>query len=345
MNFSQSTTKTLLSCALAALLTGIASAAEPTDVVTSDASGNTAMGKLALYALATPNCSAGTSCYNTAAGAGALYDTTTGQKNTALGYQTLYYNKSGDDNAAVGMHSLYYNTTGSQNDAFGEHALFANTEGVGNTAIGHYTLDSNLTGSYNTALGWYSGTAITGADNVDIANYGVSSDYGVMRFGTAGEQTATYISGISTTRVTGAAVYVTASGQLGVLASSERYKNRIQTMGEKTDKMQLLRPVTFHLKNEPQGQVQYGLIAEEVVKVYPELVIRDDTGKIQGVRYDELAPMLLNEMQKQQSKIALQDAKIRAQDDKFAQLVKINDSLRAAITDLIGKDQRLAQAN
>jgi hypothetical protein len=88
---------------------------------------------------------------------------------------------------------------------------------------------------------------------------------------------------------------VTSSGQLGVLASSERYKTAITPMGENTKKLEQLRPVSFHLKTDPKGAVQYGLIAEEVDKVYPELVIRDDTGKIQGVRYDELAPMLLNE--------------------------------------------------
>ena len=94
-----------------------------------------------------------------------------------------------------------------------------------------------------------------------------------------------------------AAVYVTSTGRLGVLASSERYKTAIAPIGDSTEKLRQLRPVSFHLKSDPKGAIQYGLIAEEVAKVYPELVIRGEKGRIEGVRYDELAPMLLNEMQ------------------------------------------------
>jgi hypothetical protein len=143
----------------------------------------------------------------------------------------------------------------------------------------------------------------------------VAAESGVTRIGTPDTQTKTYVAGISGTQVTGSAVYVTSSGQLGVLASSERYKTAIEPMGENTKKLEQLRPVSFHLKADPNGAVQYGLIAEEVDKVYPELVIRDDKGKIQGVRYDELAPMLLKEVQKQ-------DARIRGLEQKVA---KVND--------------------
>jgi hypothetical protein len=113
--------------------------------------------------------------------------------------------------------------------------------------------------------------------------------------------------------VTGAAVYVTSTGQLGVLASSERYKTDVASMAASTGKLEQLRPVTFRLKSDPLSAVQYGLIAEEVDKVYPELVIRNDSGKIQSVRYDELAPVLLNEMQKQQRKNTAHADKIDAQ--------------------------------
>ena len=135
--------------------------------------------------------------------------------------------------------------------------------------------------------------------------------------------------------MTGAAVYVTSSGQLGVLASSERYKTAIVPMGENTNKLQQLRPVSFHLKTDPNGALQYGLIAEEVAKVYPELVIRDAAGKIQGVRYDELAPMLLNEVQQQQDQ--LRDIK-----RQVAELKQINEAMQAAISKLQGKDERVA---
>ncbi len=103
---------------------------------------------------------------------------------------------------------------------------------------------------------------------------------------------------------------MTSAGQLGVLGSSERYKTDITPLGPRTEKLQQLRPVSFHLKTDPRGTLQYGLIAEEVAKAYPELVIRDGAGKIQGVRYDELAPLLLNEVQQQQHKLAAQDAKL-----------------------------------
>jgi hypothetical protein len=129
--------------------------------------------------------------------------------------------------------------------------------------------------------------------------------------------------------VTGSAVFITSSGQLGVLASSERYKTEIAPMGAGTEKLQELRPVSFHLKSEPNGPVQYGLIAEEVAKVYPELVIRDDKGKIQGVRYEELAPMLLNEVQKQ-------GAEIR-------DLKKLVIDMQAGLTNLQAKDKLVAR--
>ena len=135
-----------------------------------------------------------------------------------------------------------------------------------------------------------------------------------------GTQTQTTIAGIYGTHVTGSAVYVTSTGQLGVQASSERYKTDIATMLEASSKLAQLRPVTFHYKNDPKDVRQYGLIAEEVVKVYPELVIRDDSGKIQGVHYEELAPILLNEIQKQQRINAAQAAKIEAQAEQIAAL-------------------------
>jgi trimeric autotransporter adhesin len=102
-----------------------------------------------------------------------------------------------------------------------------------------------------------------------------------------------YVAGVATTTVTGSAVYVTPSGQLGVLASSERFKTDVESMGAASEKLARLRPVTFKLKTDPDGTTQYGLIAEGVAKVYPELVIHGADGRINGVRYEELAPMLL----------------------------------------------------
>ncbi len=158
--------------------------------------------------------------------------------------------------------------------------------------------------------------------------------------GAASAQTATYIAGIESAKVTGAAVYVNSKGQLGVLASAERYKSNIQSMGPITEKLQRLRPVSFHLKADPAGAVQYGLIAEEVDKLYPELVIRGETGEIQGVRYDELAPMLLNVAQQQQRLIASQNKRMAAES---AKLRRLNDSMQAGLAQLRNEEQRIAR--
>ena len=128
-------------------------------------------------------------------------------------------------------------------------------------------------------------------------------DAGTIRIGAPSTQSKAFVAGIYGTPLTGSAVYVTSSGQLGVLGSSERFKTDIAPMPELSDKLKRLRPVTFRYKTDPQAIRQYGLIAEEVDQVYPELVIRDEAGKIQGVRYEELAPMLLNEVQQQAAEI------------------------------------------
>jgi hypothetical protein len=160
-----------------------------------------------------------------------------------------------------------------------------NTIGSSNTAVGRNALYTSTTGSANVAIGESAGSNLTtGSNNVDIANQGIAADNGTIRIGAPSVQTATYVAGIVGTRVTGSAVYVTTNGQLGVLASSERYKTEITPMGTRTDGLFELRPVSFHLKTEPNGPMQFGLIAEEVAKVYPDLVIRDAAGTIQGVR-------------------------------------------------------------
>jgi trimeric autotransporter adhesin len=281
-------------------------------------SSNTAVGAEAMY-------SNQTGYENAASGVKALYFNTTGNNNIAIGYEALYLNKSGDKNTASGNQALYSNTaslntaygfgalyttnTGEQNSGFGVYALRSNTTGNFNTASGVDALNNNTTGSSNIGIGYRGGLSLTtGSDNIDIGNTGVAAESGVIRIGMKSTQTAAYIAGIYGTSVTGSAVVVSSSGQLGVTVSSERFKTGIAPMGANTAKLEQLRPVTFHLKTDPQGSLQYGLIAEEVAQVYPELVIRNESGRIDGVRYDELAPMLLNEMQK---KGAAQDAEIR----------------------------------
>jgi hypothetical protein len=324
------------------------------------------------YALAGASGSSGT--YNSALGTYSLYSITNGTYNTAVGFNSLSNLTSGSLNTAIGSGSMQFLKTGVDNDAFGYAALVNTTTGSDNTALGLQSLWSNevgnenvavgsnaliqSTGSNNVAVGFNAGNEITaGSNNVDIASEGVTADNGIIRIGTAGSQTETFVAGIANSKVTGSAVYITSSGQLGTLASAERYKTEIASMGSATDKLMRLRPVTFHLKSEPAGVVQYGLIAEEVDKVYPELAIHDAEDRLSGVRYDELAPMLLNEFQKQQQKMTAQKAEIRSLKEQFAiqsaqltktqkQVAELNDlkkELQAAILELHRKHAFVAQ--
>jgi len=255
--------------------------------------------------------------YNTASGAYSLYTNSGGSSNTASGYQALYANTTGSSNTATGHHSLQANTTGYHHTAVGAQALFSNTTGVNNTALGLGALYANTTGSNNIAVGLNAGNNLTvGHDDIDIGSSGVAGASGTIRIGGTA-QSATYIAGIASAHVTGSPVYISSTGQLGVLASSEKYKTAIAGMGERSAEVHHLRPVTFHLKNDPQGALQYGLIAEEVNEVDPNLVIRDQSGSIEGVRYDELAPLLLNEVQQLQKKLVRQERKMRALEQRL----------------------------
>jgi trimeric autotransporter adhesin len=257
--------------------------------------------------------------------------------NTAIGTSALFSGtNTGPNNTAVGYKALYSNTAGKGNDAQGVNALYSNTTGIRNLAIGSNALYANTTGSYSVALGFDAGyDQTTGNDDIYINNVGVGGESQTLRLGTTGTPgvigsgiLTAYIAGVATSQVTGGAVYVTSSGQLGVLASSERFKMEVETMQEASDKLAQLRPVTFKLKTDPKGAVQYGLIAEEVAKVYPELVIHGAGGGIDGVRYEELAPMLLYEVQQQRHQLR----------DMQRQMVE----MRATLVKLRAQDQLVA---
>jgi Chaperone of endosialidase len=319
--------------------------------------GNTASGFMALHM----NTSGGS---NTATGYDALAANTTGIENTASGYQALLTNTTGSYNTATGHGALGGSTTGSSNTAQGRYALSNNTTGNGNAVVGAGALKSNTIGSNNTAAGIMalsnntsgdSNIAIgvsagvnltTGSNNIDIGNVGIAGEANTVRIGTMATQKAMFIAGIYNTSVTGSAVVVNSNGQLGVTVSAERFKTAIAPMGSNTAKLGQLRPVTFHLKTDPQGALQYGLIAEEVAKVYPDLVIRDGSGRIDGVRYDELAPMLLNEAQQQKHKIDAQAAEIRdlkQQQKIVGEMQKQLAEMHAALLKLQPKNEFVAQ--
>jgi hypothetical protein len=231
------------------------------------ADGNTAAGYEAMQS----NTGGGT---NSAFGYQALFSNTTGSYNTAVGYQALQ-NNAASSNTAVGYNALQSNTEGSSNTATGYEALQDTTTGIYNTAIGFGALLNITTGGNNIGIGEYAGDDISGgnSNNIDIGNYGVSTDgaasnSGVIRIGAAGLQSSTYIAGISGVGVGGSAVYVNGSGQLGIQTSSRRFKEQITDMGDTSSRLFQLRPVNFFYRPEYDDgshMLQYGLIAEEVL--------------------------------------------------------------------------------
>jgi hypothetical protein len=280
---------------------------------------NTAIGVQALYHNTTSKNNAATGLQalfsntigngNTADGEQALYGNTTGSENTATGHKALLHN-TGSLNTADGAQALLSNTTGADSTAIGWQALVNNTVGTGNTAIGKQALGNNTTGSHNTAVGEYAGTGTNGSYNVYIGGGGAAGDNQTIRIGDS--QTKTYIAGIGGTFVTGGPVYIGANGQLGQPASSARFKDEIKPMDKASEVILALKPITFRYKKEldPKSTPQFGLVAEEVEKVDPDLVARDDQGKVYSVRYEAVNAMLLNEFLKEHRKVEQQEATI-----------------------------------
>jgi hypothetical protein len=249
----------------------------------------------------------------------------------ADGYEALWSNTTGNYNTATGLRSLYANTTGNNDTAYGVNALNTNTNGSGNTAIGFGALGGNTSGSQNVALGYDAGIAITtGSYNITIFDQGNSSDNNTIRIGTQGTQTSTYIAGIyGATASGGCPVYANSAGQLGVICSSRRYKDDIQSMANTSDVLLSLRPVTFRYKPEldPKGIPQFGLVAEEVDQVDPDLVVRDDQHGIYTVRYEAVNAMLLNEFQKEHRKVETQHTEIQELKQSVAELKAMVEKL------------------
>jgi len=251
---------------------------------------------------------------NTAAGTNALEKNTTGANNTANGFQALNSNTTGNFNTANGVEALFSNTTGFDNTANGVEALNNNTTGANNTANGVQALNNNTTGSNNIAMGHLAGQNLTtGSNNIDIGNVGVATEANTIRIGTEGTQAATFMAGISGATVpSGVAVIIDSSGHLGTTKSSARFKEEIKPMENASEAILALKPVTFRYKHEldPDGIPQFGLIAEQVEKINPNLVARDEKGQVYAVRYDAVNAMLLNEFLKEHRKVQEQEATI-----------------------------------
>lgn len=261
---------------------------------------------------------------NTAVGSAALQSNTAGGYNTAIGYYALTLNILGNGNTGVGYTALYNNNAGF-NTAIGTAALANNTTGSNNTALGYFALSNTTTGGGNIAVGSGAGQNISGSGsyNIEIGNQGTSTDSNVIRLGTPGNQISTFIAGISNATVSGSAVLINSNGQLGIAPSSRDYKEDIQEMGTASDSLMLLRPVTFRYKEaleDGSKPLHYGLLAEEVAQVYPELVVTGHDGKIQSIEYHELPVLLLNEVQKQHKTIERQQDEIQSLKDRIASL-------------------------
>jgi len=298
---------------------------------------NTADGVNALYS----NITGG---LNTANGDRALFSNTTGNYNTATGGGALFFNLNGTYNTAQGVNALYNNTIGLFNTANGASALFRNTTGRFNTAQGVNALYNNTTGGNNIALGLSAGQNLTtGSNNIDIGNAGVAAESNTIRIGTA--QIATFIAGISgKTAPGGVGVVVAANGKLGTVVSSKRFKEEIKPMEKDSEAILALKPVTFRYKQEidPEGIPQFGLVAEEVEKVNPALVARDEKGKAYTVRYEAINAMLLNEFLKEHRKVEQQEAAIAQLRSTVAQQQKGMEVLTTQLTEQAKQIQKVS---
>jgi hypothetical protein len=323
---------------------------------------NTATGALALL-------SNTSGFYNTADGVFALFSNTEGSGNTGSGYQALYTNQNGNNNAAYGFTSLY-NNTGSGNTAFGSQTLVYNTGGAFNTATGYQALVFNTQGAFNTAIGYQAlrdnttgnfnvaiGSALTsnttgifniaigpsagnnlttGSNNIDIGLnvLGVAGEANTIRIGNS-DHNAIYVGGIAgqTVGAGGSTCYVDNAGKLGVFLSARRFKTDIADMGNASEALLALRPVTFHYKPELKatGAPQFGLIAEEVAAVNPDLVVRDVKGELSSVRYDAVNAMLLNEFLKEHCTVQELKSIVAKQEATAAQQQKQIEALTAGL--------------
>jgi trimeric autotransporter adhesin len=292
------------------------------------ADNNTATGSLALSNNIT-------GAYNTANGFEALNGNTGANYNTATGALALL-NNTGAQNTATGTFALQTNNTGQGNTATGLQALFSNTSGSSNTAEGMNALLHNTTGSNNTGLGVSAGGNLTtGSNNIDIgANVlGNAGEANTIRIGKQGTQKSTFVAGIFGTPVTGSTAVVNSNGKLGVATSSARFKEQIRRMGKASETILALKPVSFRYKEEidPDGRPQFGLIAEEVEKVNPDLVGRDQNGKVATVRYEAVNAMLLNEFLKEHRKVEQLERILAKQETTNATQQKQIEALTTAV--------------
>jgi len=292
-------------------------------------SGNTATGSHALFSNTVGS-------GNTAEGEGALFTNTTGDENTATGYAALGGNTTGTNNTAAGWNALNLNTTGIFNAAVGDSTLASNTSGSGNTALGSGSGPQYTTGGGNISIGAAAGYYVSGGNgsNIHIGNLGHAGDANTIRIGsvTGTEGGAFYvhkyffaagIRGVTTGNNDAIPVVIDSNGQLGTVNSSRRFKEDIRDMDTASSGLMRLRPVTFRYQKpfaDGSKPIQYGLIAEEVAEVYPDLIARSADGQIETVKYQVLDSMLLNELQKEHLQVQQQAETIQRLESRLAAL-------------------------
>ena len=314
--------------------------------------GNTGVGWRSLFLNTTGNFSTGVGAgtlstnnadSNTAVGAAALLINTTGTENTAVGTDALALNDTGGSNTAAGAFALFNNFDGISNVAIGADALLANTSGAENTAVGISALSGVTTGGFNTAIGGNAGTNLTaGQFNIligDIAGLFVTTASNTICIGGSGinaDNTCqiAHIRDVTTQNNNAIPVVVDSAGQLGTLSSSGRFKKDVKPMDKASEALLALKPVTFHYKTDKTNRPEFGLIAEEVAKINPDLVVRDDNGQIYTVRYEAVNAMLLNEFLKEHRKNEEQEATI-------AQLKKEMETVVARLKEHDSQMQRV----
>ncbi len=305
--------------ALLSLTTGFYNTAVGLNSLSSTTTGdsNTAIGSAALRFNAASN--------NTAVGHDALLRNRFGHYNTAVGDSSLYGNTVGEENTAVGWEAMYDNTTGISNTAVGGSALLRNTEGVFNTAIGAGALTYNTTGINNTALGNFAGFNVSTAhDVICIGDREPGADVSNTCF-------IASIRGVTTINNNAMPVYIDSAGQLGTASSSRRFKRDIKPIGNASEALLALKPVSFAYKAHKDNTPQFGLLAEDVAEVNPDLVIYDTDGKPFAVRYEAVNAMLLNEFLKEHKAFVEQQRKLEQQGATIARQQKQIEALTAGL--------------
>ena len=267
---------------------------------------------------------------NTALGYRSMEANTTGMENTACGQNTLISNISGNQNVAIGTHAMESNLTGSSNIGIGFDALGSLVSGSQNVSCGNVSLANITTGTNNIAVGFHAGENATLGDsnNIYIGNTGLAAESDTIRVGTAGTQTTCFVAGIrgvATGVADAIAVLIDSTGQLGTVSSSKDVKHDIEDMDDQSADVLKLRPVTFVYNGDASEKKQYGLIAEEVDEIFPDIVVRNQEGNPETIQYHILPALLLNEMKKQHATIEQMNnviARLQEQVEEFIGRVK-----------------------